>query len=386
MSRMRVALVHDFLTQRGGAERVVISLSRMFPGAPIYTSVYDPDGTYPDFGALDVRPLWLQRLPHRGNAFRALLPLYPAAFENLRLDGYDLVISSSSAFAHRVRPRGAAHVVYCYTPPRFLYDPAGYFGRGAPALPWARPLVAPVLAHVRRTDRRAARHPDLYVAISRAVAARIGAAYGRVALVIHPPLDLGRFAGVTARPRPGVPYFLVVARLLPYKRVDVAVEACTKTGRRLVVVGTGPAEARLRERAGPTVRFVPRASDAEVANWLAGCTAVIQAAEEDFGLMPLEANAVGRPAVAYAAGGAADTVVDGVTGVLFGEQSVDALVAALEAVEATAWDDAALRQHAAAFSEDRFHAELGRLLAGAGLGEAVDGLAGVGALSQSAAS
>lgn len=368
MSAMRVALVHDFLTQRGGAERVVLSLCRLFPDAPLYTSVYDPGGTYPEFAGVDVRPSWLQRLPHRANAFRALLPLYPAVFENLRLSGYDLVVSSSSAFAHRVRAQGAYHLVYCYTPPRFLYDTVRYLGRGGPAPRWARPALAPTLARMRAADRRAAQRPDMYVAISHATADRIEALYERVAPVVHPPVDPGRFVtGAKASAVAGEPYYLVVSRLLPYKRVDLAVKACTRTGRRLVVVGNGPASAAVRRVAGPTVTFHESVSEAELQALLAGCSAVIQAAEEDFGLVPLEANACGRPAVAYAAGGATDTVVEGLTGVVFTEQSVDALVAALEALEASTWDPAVLRRHAARFSEERFHAELTGLLADAGL-------------------
>ena len=357
---MKVAIVHDYLTQRGGAERVVLSLSRLFPDAPIYTSLYDADDTYPEFAALDVRTSPLQRLPHRGPAFRRLLPLYPLAFDRLRLRGYDLVISSSSAFAHGVRVEGGTHVCYCYNPPRFLYQRERYLASGTIASAWARHVLPPLLDLVRTWDQAAARRPDGYIAISAAVADRIDRIYGRVAPVVHPPVDLPRAVG--APPEIGDPYVLVVSRLLDYKRVDLAVGAAAAVGVRLVVVGRGPEEARLRELASGDVEFRDGVSDAELGALLAGCSAVVQAGEEDFGLVPLEANAHGRPAVAFAASGALETVLDGVTGMLFREQTVESLAAALDATLRHEWEPAKARAHAACFGEARFHAELADVL------------------------
>lgn len=354
---MRVAIVHDYLTQRGGAERVVLALLRAFPGADLYTSVYDPPGTYPEFAAHDVRTTALQRLPHEGPAFRRLLPLYPIAFSSLRLRGYDLVVSSSSGWAHAVRAPGAAHLVYCYTPPRFLHQTDRYLAEGGVVPAPLRPLLPPVLAGLRRWDRWAARRPDAYVAISGGVAERIRDVYRRRAEVVHPPVDVARIAPADGPPAPDAPY-VVLARLLPYKRVDLAVRVCTERALPLVVVGDGPERARLEAMAGPSVRFLRDLQDEELAELLRSCRGLIQCGEEDFGLAPLEANAAGRPAVAYGAGGALETVREGQTGVLFSVQTPEALAAALDRLETTTCDPAALRRHAEGFGEERFRRAL----------------------------
>lgn len=362
---MNVAIVHDDLTQRGGAERVVLSLHRLFPDAPIYTSVYRPATTYPEFAGCDVRVTGLQRLAQRVGDPRRLLPLYPWVFGRLRLRGYDAVISSSARFAHGVRAEGGLHVVYCYSPPRFLYRTAEYLAEGSPAPAWARRFLPPVLAAMRRWDLRAAARPDVYVATSSATARRIAETYGRRAVVLHPPVfNVGRTA---AGPAPSSGPYLVVSRLLPYKRVDLAVRACSERGAPLVVVGSGPAEAEIRPVAGPTVEFRHGLTDDELCELFARCRAVIQPGREDLGYAPLEANAAGRPAVALAAGGALETVVDGETGVLFPEPTVDGLHAALDRVEAQAWEPARLRAHAQRFSEERFHDGLTRILADHGV-------------------
>lgn len=352
---LRAAIVHDDLTQRGGAERVVLSLSRLFPGAPVFTAIYDPAATYPEFGDVDVRPTFLQRAP-KANP-RALLPLYPAAIRSIDLSGYDVVISSTSRFAHGVRVPDGVHVTYCHNPARFLYQPDDYFGDGGPVGPRLRRALTPVLAGLRRWDQAAARRPDGYVANSRAVAQRIENLYGRVATVVNPPLDLGRFEtdGQPSASSPASPFYLMVSRLLPYKRADLAVEACARLGRRLVVVGSGPAEQRLRSLGGDVVEFRTDISDAELTELLAGCTALIQPGLEDFGFAPLEANAAGRPAIAFGEGGALETVVDGETGVLFAEQDVGSLIDAVERCESRSWDRATLRSHAESMGEPRFH-------------------------------
>lgn len=362
---MRVALVHDDLTQRGGAERVVLALHRLFPEAPIFTSVHDSSGTFEEFTGADVRTTFLQRLPHRGNRARALLPLYPIAMNRIDLRGYDLVVSSSSRFAHGVKAPHACHVSYCHTPARWLYD-TGYFGPGGPVRSWAVPALRPLLGIMRRWDQVAARRPDVYVANSREVAARIERVYGREAPVIHPPVDVISTSDTTETAGGGSdPYYLVVSRLLPYKRIDLVIHACAAMGRRLIVVGSGPARQALtalaRSVAPGLVEFRSGLSDGALHRLLAGCTALVQAGREDFGLVPIEANAAGRPAVAFAAGGGLETVVDGTTGVHFTEQAGGALIAALERVESTPWDAALLRRHAEGFGEVRFHTEMCRL-------------------------
>ena len=364
---MKVAIVHDYLTQRGGAERVALALHRMFPRAPIYTSVYDPDGTFPEFRRARVVTSYLQRLPHRGNLFRAYLLLYADSFRRLRVDGYDLVVSSSSGWAHGVATAADRHVCYCHNPARWLYQTDEYLAGGALVPAWARPLLTPTLARLRRWDRVAATRPTAYVANSRVVAHRIERCYGRRARVVHPPVDVGRFERTGTRPGRTDGHYLSVARLLPYKRVDLAVRVCTATGRPLVVVGDGPARASLEKLAGPTVRLVGRVDDATLRELYGGARGLIQCGEEDFGIAPLEANAAGVPVAALGRGGALETVVDGRTGALFDEQSTGSLAGALDRLESARWDADALRDHACAFSEarfaDRFGQELSRAVA-----------------------
>lgn len=360
---MKVAIVHDDLTQRGGAERVVLAMQRLFPDADIYTSVYDPEGTFPEFRDFVVRTGFLQRLPHRRNWVRAWLPLYPLTFEAMRLTGYDLVISSSSRWAHGIHTDGALHICYCYSPARFLYQPQNYFGSGGWLPTWSRIALAPVLGALRVWDRKAARRPDMYVAISRAIAERIRATYERDSVVIHPPVDtkwITESQGVP--PIADDPYYLVVSRLLSYKRIDLSVKVLSERGDRLVVIGDGPARSRLESLAGPTVTFLGHVEDATLVGALRGCRALIDACAEDFGLTVLEANAAGRPVMAFGSGGSLETVIDGETGILFHAQTAESLLQALDRLESTEWDSAALQSHAESFGEERFHQQLAALV------------------------
>ena len=263
---MRVAIVHDYLTQRVGAERVVLALHRMFPDAPIFTSLFDPEDTFDGFGDADVRTSGLQRLPHRGDLFRAYLPLYARAFERMKIHGYDLVISSSSGWAHAV-DTDATHLVYCHAPAKWLYRTTEY---AAGASGWKMAAVAPMLRRLRAWDARAAGRPDRYIANSSVIARQILAVYGRAATVVHPPVEVDRFTVADDLPSADAPY-VVVARLLPYKRVDLAVRACTDAGLPLVVVGDGPTMPELVRIAGPTVRFAGRMEDAQLEQTLASC-------------------------------------------------------------------------------------------------------------------
>jgi glycosyltransferase involved in cell wall biosynthesis len=317
-----VAIVHDYLNQRGGAEKVVLELADMWPEAPIYTSLYRPASTFPEFRGRVVRTTPLDRLPvDRG--FRNLFPLYPAAFHALGEIEADVVIASSSGWAHMARvAAGALHVVYCYTPARWLYR-NDYFNAS-----FRETLVRPVASGLRRLDRRAAARADLYIAISREVQRRIRSVYGIESQVVYPPVDTDRYS-----PRPRGEKLLVVSRLLPYKRVDLVIRAAARLGLGLDVVGDGPTLAELRRIAGPAVTFHRIVSQETLVELLEGCRAVCVAAEEDFGIVAVEAQAAGKPVVAYGRGGALETVEDGVTGVLFREQSEDSLAAAIEASE-----------------------------------------------------
>lgn len=354
---MKVALVHDYLVNRGGAERVVLALHDVFPDAPIYTSIYHADSTFEAFARADVRTSRLQRHSRDATDFRRLLPFFARTFRRMPLAGFDLVISSSTGFAHHVRPKDGCHIVYCHNPPRFLWDP-GYDGASL-APRWARPFVPAAIAYLRRRDRAAGQLPHSYVVNSLATARRVHEIYGRRSVVVHPPVELGRFA---IGPRTGE-YHLMVGRLIPYRSQDLAVRAFTEMGRNLVVVGDGPARASLEALAGPTITFEGAVNDARVAALYASCRAVVVPGVEDFGIVPLEANASGRPVIARAAGGILETVRDGENGVLFREPTTAALRAAVERADGIVFEPSALRAHAEGFGEAAF-AERIRDLAG----------------------
>jgi glycosyltransferase involved in cell wall biosynthesis len=343
-----VAIVHDYLNQRGGAERVVLELARMWPSAPVYTSLYRPDSTFDWFAQRNIRVTPLDRLPV-DQGFRALFPLYPAAFRSLGTLDANLVISSSSGWAHSVRTAGDTfHVVYCHTPARWLYG-AQYMNGSA-----GERAVRPFLSAYRRWDRRAAARADLYIANSREVQARIRSVYGFAeAPVVSPPVDVGRFT-----PRERGDRLLVISRLLPYKRIDLAVAAATRLGLGLDVVGSGPALADLQRIAGPTVTFHGRVDEAAVRHFCETCFALILPGHEDFGITPVEAQAAGKPVIAYRSGGALETVEDGVSGVFFDEPTVESVVDAVQRSTQLQTTPAALAARAWHFSAEAFRERL----------------------------
>lgn len=354
----RVAIVHDYLNQVGGAENVVLVFADMFPGAPIFTSVYDAERMGEPWNTFDIRTSFMQRISPRLGVAKALLPLYPTAFESFDLSAYDLVLSFTTAFAKGVITRpDTLHVCYCSNPTRFLwmYDEYVRFERLPPGagalLPW---LATPM----RMWDFAAAQRVDQFVASAHNVKRRIAKYYRRSSEVIHAPIDASRFA-VAPSPED---YFLVVSRLQSYKRIDLAVEACSWLGLPLHVVGDGPDRARLQAMAGPTVRFFGRLGDVAVQHQMAHCRAFLFPGEEDFGLTPLEAQASGRPVIAYAGGGALETVIEGVTGRFFNEQTVQSLRQILENFE-DAFEPHVLRDHAMQFDKSVFARKLYALLA-----------------------
>ena len=310
------------MTQLGGAERVAGRLARRFPDADLYTSTHRPDVVpLPAIGGRAWQTSFLQPAASRVN-LKTMLPLMPLAIASLPVGEHDLVMSSSSAFAHHARSgRDALHVCYCHTPPRFLWQSDAYF-KGRPAL---HTSLAPLLAVLRKLDRRAAARVDAYFAVSRHVAARIAQVYGRPAHTVHPPVDVESFA--PSRERSG--RFLVLSRLVASKRVDLVVEAANRFALPLDVIGTGPRLRALRRMAGPTVRVLGWQSDAAVREALATCEAVVIAGEEDFGLVTVEAQASGRPPVAFAAGGALEIIEHGTTGYLVEAQDPDSIAGAM---------------------------------------------------------
>ncbi|HET7036116.1 MAG TPA: glycosyltransferase [Thermomicrobiaceae bacterium] len=352
----RVALVHDYLNQYGGAERVLEVFHELYPSAPVYTSIYAPELMPPAYRAWDVRASFMQRLPGIHRHHQPYLPLYPLAFRRLRLADVDLVLSDSSAFAKGARvPPSAVHVCYVHSPMRFAWDFARYADRER-FTGTLRRALPPLLAGLRRWDIASAGGVDYLIANSSAVARRIAAYWGREASVIYPPVETE--AAEPVAPGEVEDYFLLVSRLVPYKRFDVVVDAFNALGLPLKVVGEGRARAELERRAGPTVQFLGAVSDAEKYRLYARCQAALFPAEDDFGIAQVEVQAAGRPAIALAAGGALDTVVDGQTGVLFPEQTPEAIVAAVRRMQSLSFAPEPIARHAARFSRARFAREI----------------------------
>ena len=359
----RVALVHDWLNQRGGAENVLEEMVALFPSAPVYTSMYDVQAMPSAYAAWDVRTTFMQGLPGVAQHHQRYLPVYPLAFGATDLSGYDLVLSNKSGFCHGVRTassRGRAHhVCYCLTPTRFLWLFDQYREREKIALP-ASALLQPLLALLRRWDYAAAQRVDSFIAISTAVQERIREIYGRESVVIYPPVDTEFFTPLpTAEEPPAAEFYLIVSRLIPYKRIDLAVEAFNHMpGKTLVVVGEGRDLAELRATAGPNIHFLGRQSRTVVRDLLRRCAAFLFPGLEDFGIAPVEALACGRPVIAFAGGGALDTVLPGKTGEFFGAQTADALAGVVARTDPSAYDPAACRAQAETFSRAAFRANL----------------------------
>jgi glycosyltransferase involved in cell wall biosynthesis len=354
----RVAISHEWLTSPGGSEKVVLAFLELFPDADIYTSVYDPGPWPPAIRSERVHTSFLDRLPGAARYYPRLLPLMNMAFESFDLGDYDLVISSNHACAKNVITRPETlHVCYCHTPMRYAWDP-GFFG-GERLLLHERVLLPLLLPRLRREDVIASLRPDRFVANSSHVAARIRKYYRRDSVVIHPPVEVERFLDV---PRAEDGYYLFLGRLVPYKRADLAIAACTALDRPLKVVGGGRAGEAARAAAGPRVEFLGDVDDGRLAEILAGARALLFPAEEDFGIVPVEAQAAGLPVIAYGLGGARDSVIDGETGLLFERQTVDSLSDAILRFEELRLDERRIRDNARRFSRARFLEEFASLL------------------------
>lgn len=354
---LRIAIVHDWLNQAGGAEIVLHALKALFPEAPVYTSIYWP-AAVPEMAGWDIRVSFVDRLPGVHQRHQYYLPLYPLAFERFDFLDYDLVLSNKSGFCHGVRtPAHVLHLCYCLTPTRYLWQTEAYLAREAVGAV-ERVGLRLILPWLRRWDRRAAhRRVDAFAAISTEIQRRIRRFYQRESTVIYPPVDTRRF-------RPAADeigrYFLVLSRLIPYKRIDLAVKAFTALGQPLVVIGDGRDRPNLEAMAGPNIRFLGRQPDQVVRDYLAHCQALIWPGLEDFGLAPVEAQASGRPVIAFAGGGVLDTVIEGVTGTFFHEQTSEALAETVAGFDAAAYDPQTIREHALQFDVERFRDNLSR--------------------------
>jgi glycosyltransferase involved in cell wall biosynthesis len=350
----RIAIVHEWFTSMRGGEKCVEALCEVFPDATLFALVHVKGSVSPLLEQKEIQTSFIQNLPLASTRYRHYLPLFPSAVERFDLREFDCVISSNHCVAKGVHTApDALHLCYCYTPMRYIWDLYDdYFGPGRAGL-LTRVGMRLAVGYLRRWDLRTATNPEHFIAISENVRGRIKAVYDRDSDLIYPPVDTGRF---TLSQRDDG-YFLVVSALVPYKRVDLAVDACTKSGDRLVVVGDGPEFGRLTARAGPNCEFLGWQSDARVTELLAGCTAVLFPGEEDFGIVPVEAMACGKPVVAYGRGGALETVLDAPgfrTGVLFRRQGVDELVNAMKRVRETGFDAPRLRTFALQFDREQY--------------------------------
>lgn len=350
----RIAIVHEWFTSMRGGEKCVEALCEVFPGADVYALLHVPGSVSPTIERALVQTSFIQHLPSATTHYRRYLPLFPLAVRSFDLTGYDLVISSNHCVAKGARTHpGTLHICYCYTPMRYIWGQYNeYFGKGRADLV-TRLAMRLFVGPLRGWDLATAANPHYFVGISENTRRRIRDIYHRSSDVIYPPVDTARFTSAPA----GGDYYLIVSALVPYKALDLAIEAFNRTGDRLLIVGEGPDRGRLEKLAGPTIAFEGWQPDEKLAAYYAGCRALIFPGEEDFGIVPVEAMACGKPVLAFARGGALETVIDrpGLrTGRLFGEQSVEALLEGLRILKETEFDPAALRRHAESFGRELF--------------------------------
>jgi glycosyltransferase involved in cell wall biosynthesis len=353
---MRIALVHDWLTGMRGGEKALEVLCELYPQASLFALVHVPGSLTPAIERLRPRTSFIQRLPMVRRYYRQYLPLFPVAIEQFDLDGFDLIVSTSHCAAKSiVKPGRARHLCYCFTPMRYAWDQFdAYFGADRIGT-LASHAARPVMAAMARWDAATSGRANRYLAISRHVARRIRRYYNREATVVYPPVDTAFFQPDHSSPGP---FFLIVSALVPYKRVNLAIEAARRAGVPLRIVGEGPELARLRRQAGPSVEFLGYRTNEEIRALYREAAAVVLPGEEDFGIVPVEAQACGRPVVALARGGALETVVDGETGVLVREPTAEALADGMRRVTHARLDPATIRRHAEEFGRPRFAARM----------------------------
>jgi glycosyltransferase involved in cell wall biosynthesis len=354
---MEVALVHDWLNQMGGAEAVLENLVQLFPRAPIYTSIYWRDEMPPAYMDWDIRPLWLNHAPGIYDHYQHYFALFPAAWSSLNLARYDVILSNKSGFCHGLRARNrqhrALHICYCLAPTRYVWTFDEY-ARSEGMSASLRLALKPLIAALRRWDYGAAQRVDHFIAISTEIQQRIKRYYQRDSDLIYPPVDIRRFAPQAEQGD----YYLIVSRLIPYKRIDLAIEAFNRFGLPLVIAGSGRDATRLEKLAQPNVQFLGRVPDADLPDLMARCKAFIFPGREDFGITPVEAQACGRPVIAFGAGGALDSVIDGETGVLFSAQTIESIMAAIQRCDTLKFDASVIHRHAETFSLETFRQKL----------------------------
>ena len=361
----KIAIVHDWLTVSGGAEVVVAELHKLFPKAPIYTSVYNPEAL-PGLKSLDIRTTYLQdKLPAKLRYKHVLWPTLRAkAFRKLDLSEFDIIISSSSAEAKAVRKTrpDQVHIAYVHTPIRYYWSHYEEFRKEfnfGPLTPFIRPVIPYFVKRMRKLDLESIKEIDVMIANSEVTQERIKTYYKRSSTVVHPPVDVERFTPPPKGERSG---YVLWGRHVPYKRFDIAIEACNQLGASLTIIGSGPDTARLKRLAGPTVKFVGRVSDKELVQLAQSAKGFLFPNEEDFGISAVESLASGTPVIAYAKGGALDIVQDGETGVLFKQQTVESLVAAIKRFEALSFLPATLHRKAKRFDKGFFDTKIQKIV------------------------
>ncbi len=354
LKNMRVAIVHDWLVTYGGAERVVEAMLEIFPHADIYTLVYDEEKIGHVFPKEKVRTTFIQKLPKATKLYTKMLPLMPKAFEELDLTGYDLVLSSSSCCAKGVlTSHNTTHIAYIHSPMRYAWDL--YYDYRDKSGKLTKLFMSLFMTKIRQWDVTSSIRVDKVLANSNYIAKRINKYWGRDAEVIYPPVEVER---LEPNGREAEDFYVAFSRFVPYKRIDLAVKSCTELGRKLVVIGDGEQRDYLKSIAGDTVTFTGRLSDEEVKDYLQRCKAMIFCAEEDFGIVPLEVQACGRPVIAYGKGGALETVVEGVTGTFFEKQEVEDVKSQIVKFEEMDLNTEDIVKHAQSFAKERFKEEI----------------------------
>ncbi|OGY31599.1 MAG: hypothetical protein A3C02_04735 [Candidatus Andersenbacteria bacterium RIFCSPHIGHO2_02_FULL_45_11] len=353
---MRVAIVHDYLTHMGGGERVLAALAEAFPDAPIFTLVHDAHAVTLPIDPRRIRTSFLQKFPGARRSHRYLpLALMPLAIEQFDLSSFDVVLSNAHSFGKGVLvPPGTLHISYCMTPTRYAWDGSHKYVRDFSSSTLFQKFAPAAISYMRIWDWAASQRVHSYITLSHYVMKRIQKYYGRASTVVYPPVDVDRFSPSGSEGS----YYLVVSRLVPYKRVDLAIRAANQLGIPLKIAGTGPELEQLQARADSSVEFLGFVSDEDLPALYRNAKALLFPQEEDFGITPLEAAASGVPTIAYGAGGALETIKDGVTGLFFQDQDVPSLVSAIKVFEATQWDKARIRTHAEQFSQERFIREI----------------------------
>lgn len=353
---MKIALVHDYLNQMGGAENVLEEFISIFPDAPVYTSILDKSKLRSSFSTIDVQTSFLQNLPFIKHHFKKYLPLFPLAFEKMNLKGFDVILSMSSGFAKGVSfSPGTLHINYCLTPMRFAWMFKQYDEKEKIPI-YFKLILYPILNNFKQWDLKKNENVHRFIALSTAVQKRIKEWYNRDSDIIYPPVDVDRF--IPGKESNASDYFLIVSRLRGYKRIDIAIEACNYLKMPLKIVGSGEAIHGLKKLAGSTIEFLGHKSDEDIVSLMQQCKAFIFPGEEDFGIAPLEAQACGRPVVAFRAGGALDTIINGKTGFFFENQNVEALVKALNKCRDVALSSIDCRENALRFSKNIFRLKI----------------------------